>query len=104
MASAVVVENFCVGLAAAGFMAFLMSQCDSRFSASQYALLTSLMAATKYVAGPPCGFVAQQVGWSWFFAGAALTGLPSLLLLPRLRLPGDDDAPQRCGGASPRER
>jgi PAT family beta-lactamase induction signal transducer AmpG len=89
MTSAVVLENFCVGLAAAGFMAFLMSQCDARFSASQYALLTSLMAATKYVAGPPCGFIAQHVGWSWFFAGAAVTGVPSLFLIPRLRLPGD---------------
>jgi len=91
MTATIVVENFCVGLATAGFMAFLMSQCDARFSASQYALLTSLMAATRYVAGAPCGYLEAAVGWTWFFAGAALVGLPSLLLMPWLRVPGEDD-------------
>ena len=50
---------------AAGFLAFLMSRCEARFSAFQYALLTSLMAATKYVAGAPFGFLEERIGWSW---------------------------------------
>jgi len=86
MTAAVVVESFAIGLAAAGFLAFLMSRCDVRYSAFQFALLTSLMAATNYVAGAPCGFLQERIGWTWFFVGAALVGLPSLLLIPWLRL------------------
>jgi len=47
LAGAICTENFCAGLVTAGFAAFLMSQCDRRFSATQYALLSSLMALTK---------------------------------------------------------
>jgi len=89
MTAAVVVENFCIGLATAGFLAFLMSQCDPRFSAFQFALLTSVMAITR-AAAANWGFVQERIGWSWFFAGAAVTGVPSLFLIQRLRLPEDE--------------
>ncbi len=92
MTAAVVVENFCIGLATAGFLAFLMSRCDPRYSAFQYALLTSLNAATRYVGGAPFGYVQERVGWTWFFAGAAVSALPGLLLLPWLRL-GEEAQP-----------
>jgi len=92
MTAVIVVENFCIGLATAGFMAFLMSRCDARFSAFQYALLTAIGVGTKSIAVALLGGVPRSVGWPWFFAGAALVGLPSLLLLPRLRLFGDQAA------------
>src|SRR5262249_49754253 len=50
MTAVIVVENFCIGLATAGFMAFLMSRCDARFSAFQYALLTAIGVGTKSLA------------------------------------------------------
>jgi PAT family beta-lactamase induction signal transducer AmpG len=89
MTGAVLVENFCIGLATAGFFAFLMSQCDARYSAFQYALFTCLMASMRYVVGPFWGIVQESVGWTWFFAGAALVGVPSLFLIPWLTLPDD---------------
>ena len=90
MTAVIVIENFCIGLATAGFMAFLMSRCDARHSASQYALLTALVALTRYAVVMPLGAVQVAIGWTWFFALATIVGLPSLFLIPRLRLPGDE--------------
>jgi hypothetical protein len=44
MIAAIGIENICGGLGTAAFVAFLMSLCDKRFTATQYALLSSLMA------------------------------------------------------------
>jgi PAT family beta-lactamase induction signal transducer AmpG len=86
MTAAVVAENFCIGLATAGFLAFLMSQCDARYSAFQFALLTSLMAGTR-AAASAWGFVQESLGWPGLFVVAAVSGLPSLLLIPWLSFP-----------------
>ncbi len=90
MTTAVVVENFCIGLATAGFLAFLMSRCDARFSAFQYALLTSVMAGTRAVAAS-WGVVQERVGWPTLFVIAAASGIPALALVPWL--PDRDEAP-----------
>jgi PAT family beta-lactamase induction signal transducer AmpG len=92
MTAVLVIESFCVGLATAGFLAFLMSRCDPRFSAFQFALLTALMALSRYFATMFLGDVAARLGWTWFFAVAALSGVPSLLLLLRVRSPGGPPA------------
>ena len=42
--------------------AFLMSLCDKRFTATQYALLSSLMAMSRVLAGVPTGFMAKKPG------------------------------------------
>jgi PAT family beta-lactamase induction signal transducer AmpG len=76
------VENFCGGLAAAGFVAFLMSLCNQRFSATQYALLTSLMAASRDILVAPSGFLAARTGWPLFFLISIVAALPGLFLLP----------------------
>jgi PAT family beta-lactamase induction signal transducer AmpG len=76
------VENFCGGLAAAGFVAFLMSLCHQRFSATQYALLTSFMAVSRDLLVAPSGFVAERTGWPLFFLISIFAALPGLLLLP----------------------
>ncbi|MGA9382581.1 MAG: AmpG family muropeptide MFS transporter [Phormidium sp.] len=76
------VENFCGGLAAAGFVAFLMSLCNQRFSATQYALLTSFMAVSRDLVVAPSGFVATKTGWPLFFLISIFAAIPGLLLLP----------------------
>lgn len=76
------VENFCGGLAAAGFVAFLMSLCNQRFSATQYALLTSFMAVSRDLLVAPSGFLAERTGWPLFFLISIFAALPGLLLLP----------------------
>lgn len=76
------VENFCGGLGTAGFVAFLMSLCSPRFSATQYALLSSLMAVSRDILVAPAGKLAEQTGWPTFFLITLLAAIPGLLLLP----------------------
>jgi len=82
MLSAINIENFCAGLEAAAFMAFLMSLCHPSFSATQYALLSSLQGFSRDIITSPAGAIAQTVGWPWFFAITAIAALPGLFLLP----------------------
>jgi PAT family beta-lactamase induction signal transducer AmpG len=84
LVGAIVVENFCGGLVAAGFMAFLMSLCSTRFSATQYALLSSLMGVSRDVLVAPAGGIAQSIGWPAFFLITLAAGLPGMAMLPLL--------------------
>jgi PAT family beta-lactamase induction signal transducer AmpG len=79
---AITLENFCAGLVTAAFVAYLMSQCNHAFTATQYALLSSLMASSNIILAAPAGDLAKVVGWSIFFLLTLLASLPGLLLLP----------------------
>lgn len=83
--TAIALESFCDGLVKAGFGAFLMSQCDVRFSAFQFALLSGLMRLTTVLGGGPSGRLAQQAGWSAFFIVSILVAIPGLICLPWVR-------------------
>jgi PAT family beta-lactamase induction signal transducer AmpG len=83
MVTAIATENLLSGMGTAAYSAFLMSLCNKKFSATQYALLTSLMALTRVVAGAPTGFLAQSLGWHGYFIFAVTLMLPGLLLLTR---------------------
>lgn len=76
------IENFCAGLGTAAFVAFLMSLCNQRFSATQYALLSSLMAVSRDILVAPAGALAATTGWSLFFIISIVAAIPGLLLLP----------------------
>lgn len=76
------IENFCAGLGTAAFVAFLMSLCNQRFSATQYALLSSLMAVSRDILVAPAGALAETTGWSLFFMISIVAAIPGLLLLP----------------------
>ena len=76
------IENFCGGLGTAAFVAFLMSLCNPRFSATQYALLSSLMAVSRDILVAPAGTLAKATGWPVFFLISIVAALPGLLLLP----------------------
>lgn len=82
LVTAIVVENFCTGLVASGFVAFLMSLCDARFSATQFALLSSLMGVSRDVLVAPAGAIAEATGWPAFFLISLVVAIPGLLLLP----------------------
>ncbi len=83
MVAAIGLENLCGGMGTAAYAAFLMSMCDRRYTATQYALLTSLMAVTRVVAGAPTGLLAKTYGWETYFAVSALAAIPGLLFLLR---------------------
>lgn len=76
------VENFCGGLGTAAFVAFLMSLCNQRFSATQYALLSSFIAVSRDILVAPSGFLAKATGWPVFFLITIAAAIPGLLLLP----------------------
>jgi PAT family beta-lactamase induction signal transducer AmpG len=82
LTAAIVVENVIGGMVTAVFVAFLMSLCSKRFSATQYALLSSLMALGRDLLAAPSGGIAEATGWSGFFLLTMLTGLPAIVLLP----------------------
>jgi MFS transporter, PAT family, beta-lactamase induction signal transducer AmpG len=85
MVFAVIFENLSGGLGDAAFVAFLMSLCNKKFTATQYALLSSLAAIGRTFVGPTSGYVVEWIGWSNFFLFTAFTALPGLVLLIYLR-------------------
>jgi MFS transporter, PAT family, beta-lactamase induction signal transducer AmpG len=74
-------EFFFAGMEATVFVAFLMELCNQQFSATQYALFSSLMLAGKSFITAPMGDVAKSLGWPGFFLLSALSAMPGLLLL-----------------------
>ena len=85
MTLTITVENFCSGLGTAAFLAFLMSLCNHNFSATQYALLSSLWAFTRDFGAAPAGGMAEIMGWPLFFLATFFAALPALALLLVIR-------------------
>jgi PAT family beta-lactamase induction signal transducer AmpG len=81
---AVSLENLAGGMVGAVFVALLMSLCNPRFSATQYALLSGVYALSRSVLAAPAGVVAEQVGWPSFFLFTVAAALPAFLLMLRL--------------------
>lgn len=78
-------ENFTQGLGTAGLLAFLTVCCRRENAATEYALLSSLFAFSREIAGACSGFGAERMGYGAFFAFTALLAVPGLALLPWLR-------------------
>jgi PAT family beta-lactamase induction signal transducer AmpG len=66
----------------------LLRLTEKRFSATQYALFSSLFALPRVVAGPITGFAVNAVGWPAFFLSTMVLGIPGLLMLARFVRPG----------------
>ncbi len=77
----VAVENFAGGMGATAFMAYMASLCNVAYTATQYALLTSLMNVGRTLFSAPAGFLAEAVSWPIFFGLTVLAAVPGLLLL-----------------------
>ncbi|CAD5373272.1 AmpG permease [Rubrivivax sp. A210] len=78
-------ENLSGGMGTAAFVAFLMSLCDRRFTATQYALLSAFAAVGRVWVGPLAGVLAESIGWPTFFVVSTVLAVPALLLLLQLR-------------------
>ena len=85
MILAVAFENLSGGMGTAAFVALVMSLCDHRYTATQFALLSSLEALGRVFLGRPSADLVEAVGWTWFFFITFLAALPALWLLWRLR-------------------
>lgn len=74
-------ENFSGGMGTAAYVAYMASITNKKFTATQYALLSSLMGVPRVLASAPTGFMAESLGWFLFFALCAAVAVPGLVLL-----------------------
>jgi PAT family beta-lactamase induction signal transducer AmpG len=77
-------ENLTSGMGTAAFVAFMATLTNKRFSATQYALLTSLMGVPRTIVAAPTGYLAQSMGWVWFFVLCTVVALPGLMMIQPL--------------------
>jgi PAT family beta-lactamase induction signal transducer AmpG len=87
LSAAILLENITGGMGTAAFLAFLMSLCHKEFSATQYALLSSLFAVGGTFSGSISGYLAELLNWIPFFCLTSLGALPSLGLLLLIKPP-----------------
>ena len=74
-------ENLTGGMASAAFVAYLSALCSREFTATQYALLSSLATVGLNVLAASGGYLAQRLGWIPFFVISTAACVPALLLL-----------------------
>ncbi len=85
LGAVIFIDNFAIGMGTAAFATFMMSQCNKSFTATQYALLTSLMAVPVSLFGATSGYLQDYFGWVGFFVFCTVIALPGLLLLLRFQ-------------------
>jgi PAT family beta-lactamase induction signal transducer AmpG len=83
MYSAVAFELGSSGLGSGAFGVLLLRLTEKRFSATQFALLSSLFSIPRILAGPPAGWLADTLGWRDFFILTLPVGIPGLIMLAR---------------------
>ena len=87
------IENFTGGMGSAAFVAYLSNLCNVAFTATQYALLSSLATVGRTTLSSAGGWLSEQLDWFWFFVattGAALPGVLMILwLMHRFPLAGE---------------
>lgn len=76
-------ENLTSGMGISAFTAFMASLCNKRFTATQYALLSSLMGIPRVIVSSPTGLLAERLGWVYFFIFCTLIAIPGLIFLLR---------------------
>ena len=80
LAASVVIENVTGGMGTAAFVALVMSLCDHRYTATQFALLSSLEALGRVFSGRPSAELVNVLGWGWFFFLSFFVALPGCWL------------------------
>lgn len=78
---AAALENIGGGMVGAAFVALLMSLCNPKFSATQYALLSGIYALSRSLLSAPAGLLADRIGWPEFFLLSAAASMPAFILL-----------------------
>jgi PAT family beta-lactamase induction signal transducer AmpG len=81
LALTISVENIATGMGSTALVAYMSSLCNVAYTATQYALLTSLMALGRTLLSSGAGWLAEQVDWPTFFVLTTVAAAPGLLLL-----------------------
>lgn len=74
-------DNLSVGVATAAFIAYMGVLCNREFTATQFALLSSLSAVGRTWLATPTGYAAEHLGWAGFFVLSSAVMIPGLILL-----------------------
>ncbi|WP_432697982.1 AmpG family muropeptide MFS transporter [Marinobacterium sp. YM272] len=74
-------DNFSAGIATAAFVAYLSALTNIQYSATQYALFSSIMLLLPKFLGGFSGVAVDQIGYPLFFTGTAILGIPVLILI-----------------------
>ena len=99
-------ENLSSGMGTAAFVAFMASLTNKRYTATQYALLSSLMGVPRVIIAAPTGWMVERMGWVEFFVFCGLIAIPGLLMLfkvgkwANLGHGGPSDDPEEKNGHS----
>ena len=88
MYGAIGFEQLTSGMGTGAFSVLLLRLTQRRFSATQFALFSSLFGLPRILAGPVSGFLVDAIGWRAFFWVTIACGLPGLVLLARFVPPG----------------
>jgi PAT family beta-lactamase induction signal transducer AmpG len=85
MYSASAIESFTGGLGTAAFLAFLMAIVDKSRATTEYAILSSIFAFSRSIAGWAGGIGAQELGYAYYFALTFILAFPAYALLPWIK-------------------
>jgi len=85
MVASIFIENFCSGMGTAAFVAYLMSLCNPRYTATQFACLSALAAIGRVVLGPFAGLMVEHLGWVSFYWWAFALSFPGVILIGVMR-------------------
>lgn len=98
LTAAIIVENVTGGMGTAAFVALVMSLCDHRYTATQFALLSSLEALGRVFSGRPSAELVGLVGWAQFFFISFVLALPGIWLVWRYRrqIPQETEEGNAC--------
>ena len=77
-------EFLATGMGQAAYASYMAVQTNKKFTATQYAMMTSLMAIPGTIAAAATGYMAEYLGWIGFYTVCALLAIPGMLLLFRI--------------------
>ena len=73
-----------LGLGSAALVAFMSRATDPRYTATQYALFSSLVAVPRTFINASVGYIVAETGWFWFFMVCFMLAFPAMLMLPKI--------------------
>jgi PAT family beta-lactamase induction signal transducer AmpG len=85
LTAVILFENLSAGLGTSAFVTFIGLMTNKQFTATQFALLSSLMGIPRILFSAPTGFIAQSTGWFWFFTICTLIAVPGVIMIPKLK-------------------
>jgi PAT family beta-lactamase induction signal transducer AmpG len=96
LGTSVGVEYFAAGMGTAAYGSYMASCVNQKYTATQYALLSSLMGLTRIITSTPASYVAQHFGWTSLFVVSCFASIPGLLVLWKLEGKKPPLAPQQA--------